>query len=239
MDLFKRFSDYDVFAYLPQGFLALAAVDYLFATNFVLNGGWDVPKGFLIMFGAYIIGHLIASPSSKIIEKWVVRGFMKQPATHLLTSKTTPWVLRVIFADYYTPLSEPLRREVLNKMGSEDPDRIPGETLFWKAYPLAKRDEHAKDRMGSFINLYGFCRNVCFVSGLTALTLFVQLGWGKWVSHIPPDNEKIAVAVILSIVSFMMFQRYLKFHRLYSVEVFTTFAKVAPTPPAHAGKQEE
>ncbi len=239
MDLFKRFSDYDVFAYLPQGFMALAAVDYLFETKIVLNAGWDVPKGLLIVFGAYVVGHLIANPSAKIIERWVVRGLMKQPSIHLLSDKKGPRILRMIFADYYTPLSEPLRKEVLEKLGVKDPNQVDGETLFWTAYPLAKRDEYTKERMSTFINLYGFCRNICFIAGLTALALVVLLGWAKWVSGNPLDSDKIAVAISLAAVAFMMFQRYLKFFRLYSVEVFIGFAKMAATPPVQSDKVRE
>lgn len=226
MDLFKRLSDYDVFAYLPQGFMALAAVDYLFGSQFILNAGWDVPKGFLTIFAAYVVGHLIASPSARIIERWLVGCLMKEPAIHLLSDQHAPLILRIIFAEYYTPFENILRKKILEKLGVEDQESIRGETLFWMAYPSAKRDEHAKDRMSTFLNLYGFCRNVCFVSALTSFVIFMQLGWEKWINAIPVSDEKTVVAIVLVVTSFMMFQRYLKFYRHYSIEVFTTFEKV-------------
>ena len=107
MDAFNRLSDYDVFAYLPQGFFALAAIDYLFGTAFVIHASWDVPKVVLVIFSAYAGGHIIASPSSRFIERWLVHGIMGQPALHLLKAEKKPKFWGWVFNENYTTMADP------------------------------------------------------------------------------------------------------------------------------------
>jgi hypothetical protein len=230
MNFFDRLSDYDVFAYLPQGFLVLAAIDYLVGTNFVLNANWDVTKGLLVVFVAYIAGHIAASPSSAILERWLVAKYLKPPSINLLSLKKYKLATRLFFSDYYTPLKDPLRSDVLKKLNLTTVGGIDGERIFWTTYPVATKDEYARTRMATFLNLYGFCRNVSFIAGTVALLLLVQTIWMKVVDGYYIDIERIEVAIALVIVAFAMFQRYLKFFRLYSVEVFKAFAQLTPIP---------
>jgi len=72
MNVIDRFTDYDVLAYLPQGYLVLAATDYIFGTSFVLHSDWKVSEGFLVFFAAYVAGHLVANPSSLLFERLAV-----------------------------------------------------------------------------------------------------------------------------------------------------------------------
>lgn len=237
MNFLGRLSDYDIFAYLPQGLFALAAVDYIAGTKFVLGVDWDVADGLLTLITAYVAGHLVAAPASKLIERWIVRKMMDQPAEVLLAKKTRGWLSGFLFADYYTPLAEPVREDVLKKMGDIDPETADGEDLFWRAYPTVKQDQATVARLSGFLNLYGFSRNLCFVAGATSLALAVQNGWSTWIMSVNVDGERWVVAACLVVVSYLLFQRYLKFHRLYSVEVFTTFAKIAPTVPGPPDKE--
>lgn len=225
MDLFNRLSDYDVFAYLPQGFLAFAAIDYVFGTAIILNAGWDVPTGFLVVFMAYAMGHIIAGPSSFVLERWLVHRVLGEPVVHLLPEKGSKRPLSSLFPAYHEPLAEPVREAVAAKLEASGSHADKSQSKFWTAYPIAKKDEPTRVRLGSFLNMYGFCRNVSFVAlsagvaviGKTALQSQQAEGVWSW-----PD---FWIGAGLILVAFAMFQRFLKFYRLYSVEVFVTFSQ--------------
>jgi hypothetical protein len=221
MNFFDRLSDYDLFAYLPPGLFVLAAIDYLFGTRIVLDADLDLTKGVLLIFVAYVAGHLAAGPASAILERGVVARFLNRPAVNLLTNEEPNWFLRHIFADYYAPLSEPLRSAVLLKLNINLITRTESERIFWSAYPLAKKDEYARGRMATFLNLYGFCRNISFIAGTTSIIVILQTLWLIFLEHCQVERPRVWVAVGLAAVAFAMFQRYLKFFRLYTVEVFS------------------
>lgn len=223
MDIFGRLSDYDVFAYLPQGFMALAACDFLFGTQFVIAGDWDVPTGALVVFLSYVAGHVAATPSSVLMERVLAWWLIGRPSRYLLPSAKPRWICRVLFPEYTSPLPSGIQKSVHEKMSPKSiGGSASGEDYFWEAYPLAKRDEHAKLRMERFHNLYSFCRNVSFILGSTACIAWFQYFTADYVL----PKEKIVLIWAVSVGSVVMFQRYLKFMRLFSVEVFVTYSKL-------------
>lgn len=236
MNFLDRLSDYDLFAYVPQGIMALAAADYISGRHyFVLDASWDVPKGVLIFFVAYIVGHILASPSSKFVERGLVKNLMEQPSVHLLGLGRSSRFLKVMFFDYITPLTANVRNEVRNKMKIDLSNPPSGEELFWRAYTIARQDAAVRARLATFLNLYGFCRNVCFLAGIVGFTLLGQEFWTKIVIHNAIDMERLWVGIGLLFAAFFMFQRFLKFYRLYSLEVFVAYAASSVIPPSHQG----
>jgi hypothetical protein len=225
MNFFDRLTDYDLIAYLPQGFLVLVALDYIAGTNFVLTADWNTTRGILIAIVAYIAGHIAATPSSALLERHLVTKWLMPPSITLLSDKKPHSFKASLFPDYYTPLADVMRSTVLAKLGLTSISGANGEDIFWRAYPVATKDENARKRMATFLNLYGFCRNVSFISAATSVALLIQILWVKFVYGYDVDFERVEVALILIVVSFAMFQRYLKFYRLYSVEVFKAYAQ--------------
>lgn len=218
MNVFDRLTDYDVYAHVAQGAVALAAADYVFGTRFVLDADWTFADGFFVLIASYVVGHVVASPASAILERWFARAVLQPPARNLLAAKENTSALRFIFGDYYVRLDEPLRLSVLQKMGVTDVGAITGDRLFWAAYPAARADERASERMSRFLNLYGFCRNISFVAALTAVTLVVVHGF-----DLQSDHTKVALTAFL--VATIMFLRFLKYYRLYSLEVLLSFSR--------------
>ncbi|AZO69953.1 hypothetical protein [Mesorhizobium sp. M1D.F.Ca.ET.043.01.1.1] len=224
MDVFGRLSDYDVFAYLPQGFFVLAAADFFFGTSFVIHANWDVSTGVFVLFLSYAAGHLVAGPASRLLEAGIVHDMLKPPSVHLLLAEPSASQLsQFLLPSYFSPLSRTMRARVqtaLEKAGSD----LRGDEAYWVAYSVAKRDEHAKPRLANFLNVYGFCRNLSFIAAVTAELLFVQAWVAPRLDTFGSAAHEFAAAVGFALISFQLFKRYLKFYRLYSIEVFVTFA---------------
>jgi hypothetical protein len=83
-----------------------------------------------------------------------------------------------------------------------------------------KREETISARLSSFLNLYGFSRNSTVALALSGITLFIGG---------PSNTSTRSLAGLLVFLGIVLFYRYLKFYRLYSVEVFTSYAEAAST----------
>lgn len=232
MDKLLRFSDYDVFAYIASGFAAIVAWDLVFATHFVVGAKWSVPDGIIVIVAAYIIGQILASPSSWLLEQRLVRRALGRPADVLIQGKpTSGWrggLARSVLADYYAPLDAATAGRLRELMDAENIQS--GEALFWRVYPTIKAHAVAYARLEAFLKLYGFCRNLAFVAlaaavalGVSAAVAVVRSGSGAAAS------QHASWAVIALVIGLGMLHRYLKFHRLFAVEVLTTFAETLRT----------
>jgi hypothetical protein len=233
MDHLLRFSDYDVFAYIASGLATLVVWDLMFDTTYVVGATWTVASGVLTIIAAYILGQIIASPSSWLLERLLVRRLLGQPSEILMETLELGWrgiLKRTALTDYYTPLDSGLASRVcmLAKMPQgADPHR--GETFFWRAFAVAKKDPNAYARMETFLKLYGFCRNMAFVGliGSCAMTLDAALEW-RCMGPVPAVGGQLQWALLSCVLGIGMLHRYLKFHRLYSVEVFVAYVEGDP-----------
>ena len=227
MDKLLRFSDYDVFAYLASGFAALAGWDLLFATGYVIGAQWSVSSGTLTIVAAYVIGQIIASPAAWLIERQLVRRALGHPASVLMRTEPLSgwrkWASHFALAEYYRPL-DPAVAESLREFMTTN-GITSSEGLFWQAFSIAKSSTSAAARMDAFLRLYGFCRNIAFVAFATGLGLAGKLV--LYLRSIGWDANADIMAMhsgVLLLVAAGMLHRYLKFHRLFSLEVLVTFA---------------
>lgn len=229
MDKFLRFSDYDIFAYLAAGLAALAVVDRAFGTAFVLDAHWTPASGSLTVAGAYILGHLVAGPAGMLMDRWLVEKRLGVPSKHLFGAQAhrpRNALLRRLLGDYFRKLDGGIDTRVLARAAAEGKPGTPGEDLFWVAFAVAKRDEAAYARMESFLKLYGFCRNIAFVALAGAPVLLAAAGWRWWQqgwSDVVWHDGLIALVVLLAGGGMLL--RYLKFLRLYAVEVFVAYSE--------------
>ena len=97
-----------------------------------------------------------------------------------------------------------------------------GEGLFLHAYSIVGSNERVQSRLDSFLNQYGFARNVGFAFIASAFTLLVA----HFYRH-PPVLLRWPSLCAFAGVS--LFYRYLKFFRQYSYEVFLRYAEL-PLP---------
>ena len=126
----------------------------------------------------------------------------------------SPWAK--ILPGYFTPLPPEIQKEVLRRAKTRGILK-PGEGLFACAFGEVKTNENAMARLNTFLNLYGFCRNVAFVSLVITFILVI----GGFVGGVP-TRSLWAIAALATSVG--LFYRYLKFHRQYSYELFVTYA---------------
>ncbi len=221
------FSAYDLFGYLASGFLVILAVD------FVARAGWLVsspsPSVVAMAFWtgvAYVVGQILATPSAWLLESVFVGRVLGKPESTLIGARRARAAL--LFPGYAKPLPAALRRRITERAAdlAQDP-----EALFLHAAARARSDPSAASRLGTFLNLYGFCRNVTF-----ALLVCAGLLLGARFVVPQPPTRWLALAALVAAVG--MLYRYLKFLRLHGVEVLVAFEAAPPSPtPAPPDQQ--
>jgi hypothetical protein len=228
MEKLVRFSDYDVFGYLAPGFVLMGICDVAIGTNLVTGVEWTVVHtGFVIIVG-YVIGHGVAAFSTPILDRLIVRKLIGTPTKLLMQkrrdSRLPRWI-RIMLGEYLTPLPADVQDRIIERAGLQPHSAIAdnSESLFYRAWPVIKREPIPYGRMDSFLRLYGFCRSLSVVSLISAVALLFA-----WVQH--PTGAKLPSGlgwwiVIALVISVTMFKRYLKFFRLYGIEVLSTFAE--------------
>jgi len=223
MDRLLRFSDYDVFAYLASGAIALAIADLLFSTSFIVGAEWTVAQGVLTIFAGFVLGQVLASPSAWLLEDLFVRKLLGRPNEVLMGARpiggVRGFLAKTILGNFYTPLHPSVQTRLSAIMTTHR--LTDAEALFWLAFSEAKAEPIAYSRMSSFLNQYGFARNMTFVLFLGGIALVVV---GAMTD--PPtgaSDNRVAVGALALAAALGMIHRYLKFLRLYSVEVLTTF----------------
>ena len=88
--------------------------------------------------------------------------------------------------------------------------------------------------MGIFLNQYGFCRNIAFVAILSAtFDLAAIYGVTPAAAATPTADRLWSWAVVSIICGLLMFHRFLKFYRLYAVEVFVAYVESGARPDAN------
>lgn len=214
------FSVYDFFGYLASGFVLLVAL----AASFTRSTRWQsTPHAIvatLLIVAAYATGQVVANAAGYVIETRFVAGFLGQPTSNLLTSAAPPrWRARM-FPGYYRPLPAQQRVACFAK---SQLDATAGEGLFYRCHAAVKERDAVATRLSTFLNLYGFCRNMAMALFIAGVCLIVGscIGRARTGSVVPP-GWCAAASLLLAIG---LLYRYLKFFRQYSVEVFVSYAE--------------
>lgn len=214
------FSVYDFFAYLSSGFLVVFAA--VVSLNGVAPLQGPLPVVFLIFWilFAYLVGHMVAHFSAIVLEDALVRGLLGSPNRHLFAEKRPRSLRAFLFRGHFTPLPASMVKRFKDKAATLGIPLI-DDGFFFHCYSRVKQRDYVSSRLSAFLNLYGFCRNlsmalliVSFTLGIRAYrdpaTILYHLSLSCW-------------AWIFLGLSLGMLYRYLKFYRLYSVEVFLSF----------------
>jgi hypothetical protein len=218
------FSIYDFFGYLLAGFLVLAAIDFTYNAAGVLAGASSALVITFWAVAAYIAGHLIAGASSAVLERGLtIRGL--GPSENALLSPQRHDRRARFFSNYFRPLPQETQARVLARATKVAAITEPGRGLFFHCWANAKKDPPTLDRLNSFLNLYGFSRNISFAAALASLIVAARLVYLAVTKQtIAPGFYWGLIAGV--VVAIGMYFRYLKFYRLYGVEVFTTYAEL-------------
>lgn len=213
------FTDYDFYAYLTSGALSLAAWDYCFnGTAWLVRSGWSLMQGVLFVAGAYVIGHVVASFSSIVLEFGLARTLLSPPAQILLGLKEPNWFERVVghaAGRYYRRSSASDRMlENASALLKSDKQSIDAEAVFQVAFARARSDKDAAQRMDEFRNLYGFCRNIAFVGLATSAAAALK-----------PGPAAVTLSIGSLVLALAMTARFLKFYSTFAAEVLRSLLK--------------
>jgi len=219
------FSAYDFFGYLANGFVVICAWEYAFLDSALADREWKTGSAVFYLVLAYIVGHIVANISSYFLEHRVVRDWLKSPEETLFEPQQKTW-RSCFFPIFYRPFPAETQSRVL-EVAMKNGFGKPSRGLFLHAHAIVKQDKVTMERLTSFLNLYGFCRNVCAALIISAIILVIGalIDVRHW-EHI--DNLKLAWAGGALVGGVGMFYRYLKFFRHYTMEVFNTYAELKP-----------
>lgn len=221
------FGVYDFFGYLASGFLVLAALDLVFTGGAVLKSDMQLLLGLFWLVVAYVTGHIVANVSSFLLERLLVQRVLGRPYQVLFEVPARKKWTR-LFPGYHEPLPKETRERVLKKAGETAGITDPGLGLFFHCFAFVRGDEDARGRLDSFLSLYGFSRNVATAAVIAVLVLAADI--------IPMESIGVGLrsvqfrwAVAATVAAGGLLYRYLKFFRLYSVEVFIRYAELEPS----------
>jgi hypothetical protein len=213
------FATYDFFGYLASGFLLVIGMDVALGFPRVLGQNLTPVEIVALLLGVYVAGQLIATPSKAVLEDGLVEKILGRPNVNLFREKR-PVIRGLLFPGFYKPLPSAVRERVLSRAGGEG-IADPGEALFLhvRYSPEVRADEKLLGRLDTFLNLYGFARNLSFTSLAVGAGLAIRTAWP---GGSPAHRHYAATAIIVGV---LLFYRYLKFFRQYSYELFNTYAR--------------
>jgi hypothetical protein len=216
------FSVYDFFGYLASGFVLLVAIAVAFVGYEPLTAQPPLLIGLLLIVAAYVTGHVIANLSGDLLERRLVRKRLNMPTAILMGADVPKWA-RWLFPGYASALPAAVQARIAaraKRAGVEDR----GEGLFFHCHAVLKHDSVVQARLNTFLNLYGFCRNMALALLLAAVVLSAGLIRGT--ADTGPDVAPGVWLVAALVAALALFYRYLKFLRQFGVELLTSYAEV-------------
>lgn len=215
------FSVYDFFGALSGGFILLAAIAAAFTDSDAWQSTPSTVVGAILIVAAYCAGHVIANVSGYVLESRLVGNRLGAP-TKVLFGERAQSRWRYVFPGYYKPLPAEQQRAVLAQAKRHGIEQ-PGEGLFYHCFARAKADEPTMLRLSTFLNLYGFARNMTVALLLAGIALVTGslMGSAHTGSLVSPGWWAVGAFV----GAFGLLYRYLKFFRHYAVEVFINYAE--------------
>ncbi len=214
------FSPYDFFGYLASGFLILFAMEFILGYPLILGHSFTAVESVALLMAAYVAGQIVAMPSKAILEDLIVGRILSRPNVNLVREKR-PFIRGLIFPGFYASLPSGTRGKLLEKVRNEGGNAT-GEDLFLhiRFSPLVLQDAKLMERLNSFLNLYGFNRNLCFAAIVVGASMFLVGQYSR-----PARPELIRYGLTIGFAGVVLFYRYLKFFRQYSYELFNTYAR--------------
>lgn len=213
------FDPYDFFGYIASGLLIVIGLEILIGVPQVL--GKDLKSFDLIALGlgVYIAGQLVATPSKWFLENVIVRQLLKTPSINLMASKDDKPFLHYIFPGYYEPLPSQVQQQIIKKAKNENLEDPQGETLFLhiRFRDYLRNDNNLMTRLQSFLNKYGFNRNLCLVCFIFGISILLFKDFNM-------SSKETRYALLALITGILLFYRYIKFFRQYSYELFNSYA---------------
>lgn len=203
-------ADYDFWGYLVSGAIIAFALTSLAGIPITSATLRDPLNALAFAAGSYTLGHANAALAAWLFENIVVAKLIGTPLA-VLTGASKRRAFVGLIAPSYRPLPEFTIGALKARLRVQ---ALPAqEEIFQRAYHYARRFADARDRIEGFRNQYGFCRNA---------TLAVLIA--GWCALPWATGRELALAVTVVGTATLLFARYLKFYRLFAVEILSTFA---------------
>jgi hypothetical protein len=216
------FTAYDVFAYLSAGFFLVGAADYAFPGEWLLDADLTTAQVFAWIIVAYVMGHVSGQISSVLLEKGLVKHHLGYPTAALFGTSKASDQLRELFPGYFEEIHEQIR-ELVKTHAEHDADITKEDALFYYCDARVKRNEQVASVLAVFLGLYGFARNVCIAAAVSVVLLVVGAAIDR------SDWElKLLLAGSAAVIAIFLLYRYLKFFRVYALEMFCAYAASYP-----------
>jgi hypothetical protein len=233
------FDTYDFFGYIASGLMVLIGLDVLFDISDVLSTDMETVQFLGIVLASYVVGQMLATPAKGLLEDLIVRFVLGRPSIRLMGKPTWKDLRRFLVPGYFEPLRPSVQDKVRARAKKEGlaKEGANGEDLFIhiRFHPEVRTDEILMARTDAFLNKYGFNRNVCFASLCLLIAVYLKYQEGG-----TDQAQYLQYAQLLCVSTVLLFYRYLKFLRLYSFELFSSYAAgSAPeqAEPAQGGKK--
>jgi hypothetical protein len=214
------FDVYDFFGYLASGLVVLLGMEMIFGFPQVLAEDLTVVETAALILGAYVAGQCVAAPARLVLEDGLVDKVLKRPSVNLFRDER-PFIRRILAPGYYQQLPEDRREKVLDRAKDEGVHGT-GEGLFLhvRYSPEIRGNTAVMGRLDKFLAKYGFARNLAFTALLVGVVMLVDSYFRNG-----PDPELTRYGVTALVAGLFLVNRYLKFFRQYSYEMFNTYAK--------------
>ncbi len=219
------FSKYDFFGILLPSIVLLIAItlilpydfysdlslylDNFIEFKFIMIGIFSV--GIIVL--CYIIGMLISGISNWIIEKKIIKKFLKYPSYNLFNQTSSKW-FKSYNASYSHDFINKFNEKFNAYFGSDFEDEV---DRFRLCFEVVK--EHCPTSFGrlkTFISLYGLNRNLS-ITFLSIMVLYIIKSCFGF------NSIFIIIIIISPLISYFNFVNFLKFFRIYADEVFRAF----------------
>jgi hypothetical protein len=212
------FDPYDFFGYLASGLLVLFGLEFVSGVPTISGRDLKTLDLVVALLAAYVAGQLIATPARAVLEVVLVGKALGPPSVTLMAARQKS-IWRFMFPGYFQPLPDSVRAKIIDKARSEGLSAPEGEALFLhiRFRDYMRADSTLSSRLNSFLNTYGFSRNLAFSSFLFGLATTISA---------PPDlsDAKLRYGLMGIAAGLLLTYRYLKFFRQYTYELFNTYA---------------
>lgn len=208
------FSAYDLFAHLASGATILTAAAF--------SSGRDIGEVDAVLqvgvfsIAAYTIGHIVAQLSSTLMEQGLIARLLGTPEERLMIPGGGLGAR--FFPGYFAPLPAETSEALRARLKSEGCPTTPGEAMFLHCWSIVRSNADVRQRLDSFLNLYGFSRNMAVATLLSVFIVSAGAVFGD-----TSAGDATLVGLSLSCASIVLVYRYLKFFRLYTREVLVRY----------------
>jgi hypothetical protein len=204
------FADYDFWGYLVSGAVLAFAIAAALGISITAESFADPINVVAFAAASYTLGHANAALASWLLENIVVRRLFGSPLT-VMTGEKKRTLLAAVIAPSYRALPMYVVDALKRRLRSE---RLPpSEELFQRAYHYGREFQDVRERLDAFRNQYGFCRNATLA---TLIAGWCALPWAA--------GKELQWILIVAVTAILLFARYLKFYRLFALELISTFA---------------